>query len=505
MSTSDRHPPRRPVSRRPRAALLSAIVPGWGQLYGGDGRSAYRFFVVDLILVFSFLIVLGRYQLEMVKAWVSPEALLGIMAFNLVLLVYRAWSMVGAYRAAALPGADGGGAVALGTAAVLLLAPHLVLGYLAWTQYDLIETVFAPSAPVAAETTTTSAVQSPTTLPVAGDGVGSATSVPDTTTTTTQPPRIWDGLERLNIVLLGSDMRPDQELLDQGDSAYRGHRTDIMIVVSINPAPPYDVAMFSVPRFLSNYEMPEGMGVEMTLDSWDWIGHLYRRAEDVAPQAYPGPGSPGENAVKAALGEMFDIPIHHYTLVTVGGFIDLIDAFGGVTIDVPRRIVDRNYDTADDHNAATRATIVIDEGVQTLDGYHALAYSRIRSQSNEYARMQRQRCVIGALLEQTDPVSLLVNFGDVASAIKDNVLTDIPQDSLTDFVDLLPNLSTDNITVLNIGQEAYEIDAPVSGIRYYDLDKIKADAQFILRDPGAAREALGLTGLDLLCEESLDP
>lgn len=503
MATSNPSSHSRPESRRPRAALLSAILPGWGQLYGGEGRSAYRFFVVDLILFFSLLIVLGRYQLEMVKAWVSPEALLAIMALNLALLAYRAWSVIGAYRSAAMPAGDGRGAAALGIAAVLLIAPHLVLGYLAWTQYDLIDTVFAPSGPVAAETTTTPD-QSPTALPASGDGVTTTTTVPDTTTTT-QAPRIWDGLERLNIVLLGSDMRPDQELLDQGDSAYRGHRTDIMIVVSINPAPPYDVAMFSVPRFLSNYELPEGMGVEMTLDSWDWIGHLYRRAEDVAPKAYPGPGRPGENAVKAALEEMFGIPIHHYTLVTVGGFIDLIDAFGGVTIDVPRRIVDRNYDTADDHNAATRATIVIEEGVQTLDGYNALAYSRIRSQSNEYARMQRQRCVIGALIEQTDPVSLLLNFGDVASAIKDNVLTDIPQDSLTDFVDLLPNLSTDNITVLNIGQKAYEIDAPASGIRYYDLDKIKADAQFILRDPEGAREALGLTGLNLLCEESLDP
>jgi polyisoprenyl-teichoic acid--peptidoglycan teichoic acid transferase len=480
----------------PRAALLSSLVPGWGQAYAGDGRGAYRFFVIDLILLFSVLLVVARFQLEALKAWVSPDALLAIMTFNVILLLYRAWAVSGAYRVAPDTATGAWGGVEMLAAAVVLVVPHLLVGYVAWTQYDLIDSVFAPSSPVAADTTM------PPDTTVAG---GPSTTLAPATTTTTRPPRIWDGVERLNIALLGSDMRPDQEELDPTDPRYRGHRTDVMIVVSINPAPPYDVALFSVPRFLSNYRMPEGMGVEMTLDEWDWIGHVWRRAEDVAPEAYPGPGRPGENAVKAALGELFGITIHHYALITVGGFIDVIDALGGVTIDVPRRIVDRNYDTADNHAAATRTTVVIEEGIQHLDGFHALAYSRIRSQSHEFARMQRQRCVIGALIEQTDPVTLLRNFGAVATAVKENVQTDIPQDSLADFVELLPNLSTDNFSTLNIAQNAYEIDAPRSGIRYYDLDQIRADAQFLMRDPTAAREALGLTGLDLTCEESLDP
>lgn len=492
------------VARRPgasRAALLSSLVPGWGQAYAGDGRGAYRFFVVDLILLLSVLIVVARFQLEAVKAWVSPGALVALMAFNLVLLAYRTWAVAGAYRAAPAPKSGGWARLELLVAAVVVVAPHLLFGYLAWTQYDLIDSVFAPSSPVAAGTTMPSDTMPPGTTA----GGGPSTTMAPATTTTTLPPRIWDGVERLNIALLGSDMRPDQEDLDPSDPRYLGHRTDVMIVVSINPGPPYDVALFSVPRFLSNYRMPEGMGVEMTLDDWDWIGHVWRRAEDVAPEAYPGPGRPGENAVKAALGELFGITIHHYALITVGGFIDVIDALGGVTIDVPRRIVDRRYDTANNHAAATRTTVVIEEGIQHLDGFHALAYSRIRSQSHEFARMQRQRCVIAALIEQTDPVTLLRKFGAVAAAVKDNVQTDIPQESLPDFVELLPNLSTDNFTTLNIAQNAYEIDAPRSGIRYFDLDQIRADAQFLMRDPAAAREALGLTGLDLTCEESLDP
>lgn len=470
------------------------MIPGWGQAYTGRQMVAYPLFVIDLILMASLVLVVARFQIEALRMWVSPESLLALMVFNAVLLIYRTLAVSGAYTAA--PVRDTGAAMAgrMVVASALLVVPHLGFGYLAWIQYDLITTVFAP--PVAADATTTTPPSPTTSSP------GSSTTV--ALTTTTLVPTIWDGVERLNIALLGSDMRPDQEDLDPGSRGYLGHRTDIMIVVSINPSPPYDVALLPVPRFLSNFEMPEGYGVPPSLDDWDWIGHVWRRAEDIAPELYPGPGRPGENAVKTALGGLFDIPIHYYALITVGGFIDLVDALGGVTIDVPRRIVDRNYDTADDQNAATRTTMVIEEGRQLLDGYHALAYARIRSQSHEFARMHRQRCVMSALIEQSNPLTLVLNFEQIASAIKDNVLTDIPQDRLVDFVDMLPNLDTENFTTLPI-DTSYEIDAPVSGIRYYDLGRIRADAQLLLNDPETAREELGLTGLDTNCQDTLDP
>jgi LCP family protein required for cell wall assembly len=443
----------------------------------GQRRLASRLLTVDLVLVAAFLLILTRFRVETLKVWVSPDALLAVMGVDLLLLAYRTLVASGAFSAAVVKDTGMAAAGRVLVASVLLLAPHLLLGSLAWTQYDLITTVFTP--PVAARSTTSTAISATTT------GPGSTTVTPTTTTI----PTIWDGVDRLNIALLGSDMRPDQEELDPESPRYAGHRTDIMIVISINPSAPYDVALLPVPRFLSNFEMPEGYGVRASLDEWDWIGHVWRRAEDIAPQLYPGPGRPGANAVKTALGGLFDIPIHYYALITVGGFIDLVDAFGGVTIEVPTRIVDRNYDTADDHDGAPRTTMVIEAGSQHLDGYHALAYARIRSQSHEYARMHRQRCIISAMVEQANPLTLVLNFDRIAGAIKDNVLTDIPQD---------------NFTTLPI-DESYEIEAPVSGIRYYDLDLIRAHAQLVLGDPQRARAELGLSGLDSNCEESLDP
>jgi len=483
-----------PARQASVAALLSAVLPSWGQAHTGRRKLAFTLLVIDAVLALSLVLAVTMFQIEALRMWVSPDALVVLMALNAALLTYRGLAVRGAFTSAGVRDSGVASVGRMSVAAVLLVVPHLAFGYLAWTQYDLITTVFAP--PTAANTTTTSSASSST---VAEDSTTTTAA-----TTTTAVPTIWDGVERLNIALLGSDMRPDQEDLDPESRGYLGHRTDIMIVVSINPSPPYDVAVLPVPRFLSNFELPDGFGVEPTLDDWDWIGHVWRRAEDIAPELYPGPGRPGENAVKTALGGLFDLQIHYYALITVGGFIDIVDAFGGVTLDVPRRIVDRNYDTADDHNSATRTTMVIEAGRQHLDGYHALAYARIRSQSHEFARMHRQRCVISALIEQTNPISLLLNFEPIATAIKDNVLTDIPQDRLVDFVDMLPNLHTENFTTLPIDTD-YEIPAPVSGIRYYDLERIKADAQLVLTDPIRARAELGLTGLDTNCEESLDP
>src|SRR5690606_15361158 len=87
---------------------------------------------------------------------------------------------------------------------------------------------------------------------------------------------------------------------------------------------------------------------------------------------------------------------------------------------------------------------------------------------------------------------------------KQYVRTDIPQDRLVDFVELLPNLSTDNFSTLRITLD-YEINAPPGHIRWLDIDQIREDAQVLMRDPVAAREALGLDDLDATCDQTFDP
>ena len=470
----------------PTAALLSATLPGWGHAYVGKSRIAFGLYLIDLFFVASALLVVARFQLEAVKLWVSPPALLALMVANVVVLVARAAVMAGSYTSAPTGGVRPWAPVAMVLALALLVIPHLGFGYLAWTQYDLIRSVFQdPEGPVAAPPGTTTTVPGSSTTVTAGPGSSTTTVLP--TTTTTHPPLLWDGLERLNLFLLGADAGVGR----------RGTRTDTMIVVSIDPSTG-NVAMFSVPRQLSNPPLPKGMGIWDCNCLPDLITHLYDAAERY-PDAFPGPGEPPINAIKGTLQEIFGIPIHYYAMVNLEGFVGIVDALGGVTIDVPKTIVDETYP----HEDGSVQRVVIDAGTQHLDGHLALAYARIRRHSDDFARMHRQRCVLGAVVEQASPLSILRNFGSIAAAIKENVSTDIPQDRLVDFVDLLPIVSTDRIDSLRITRAEYSTGA-APGRVFYDIDRIRADAQELMNDPAAARERLGLDALAATCDQSFD-
>ena len=78
----------------------------------------------------------------------------------------------------------------------------------------------------------------------------------------------------------------------------------------------------------------------------------------------------------------------------------------------------------------------IEPGLQHLDGFHALWYSRSRAGSDDFSRMRRQRCVAGALMQQADPVGLLQSYPQLAKVVKNNVSIDIPRDELSAWVDL---------------------------------------------------------------------
>jgi hypothetical protein len=68
--------------------------------------------------------------------------------------------------------------------------------------------------------------------------------------------------------------------------------------------------------------------------------------------------------------------------------------------------------------------------VQHLDGTDTLAVARSRTDSDDYTRMGRQRCLLQYVLQQKSPANLLANFQDVAAATTDSVSTNIPQQVL---------------------------------------------------------------------------
>jgi polyisoprenyl-teichoic acid--peptidoglycan teichoic acid transferase len=469
------------------AALASSLVPGWGHHYIGQHHLAYRLFFVDGLLVMGGAATAIWFALDLVKLTVTKGGLVVLMAVNIGLFVYRFLVTLAVIRSRSLDRTRSVGLVGVAVAGFFLLAPHLAAGSLIITQHGLINSVFAESDPTPAppaSTSTTLGMSSTTMWDEISDTTSSTTTIATTTTTNTPP--FWDGFDRLNVLLLGAD----------SGAGRTGLRTDTTIVVSIDPASG-DAVMISIPRNLSNAPLPEGMGVWDCNCFPDLITHLWDAAEQ-NPGAFPGPQEPPINAIKGAVSELLGLPIHYYALVTLDGFVGVVDALGGVTIEVPATIIDETYP----HENGTVEQVVIERGVQHLDGHLALAYARIRRHSDDFARMHRQRCVLEAVVDQAGPTGILANFGSLAQAIKEHVRTDIPQDRLTDLVDLVPKLDAERFVGLRIGRDYQTGSAP--GLTFYDIERIREHTHAIITDPVRAQAELGLDTLDISCTESFD-
>lgn len=432
------------------------------------------------------ILLLFHDKVSVLTAFVRPTSLAIMMIANIGLLAYRIWAADDAYRSASgrKAGTTQGGIVA-GTVVVLafvLLTPHVVFGYYDLVQYSLLTSVFGDDD-VAADTTTTTAPATTSGSVTASGGV--TTTVAPAVAPPTVPP--WEGEERLNILLLGGDFGEGRT----------GIRTDTMITVSIDPATG-DVAMFSVPRNWTQAALPAGMGI------WDCncypelINELWIAGEQY-PDAFPGPGSPSENAVKAVISEFLGIPIHYYAMVNLDGFVDVVDSLGGVDIYIPEKVIDEDYP----HEDGSVERIEIDAGLQHLNGHLALAYARTRHQDSDYFRMNRQRCVIEAVMEQTDPTDLLLNFGSLADVIKQSVTTDIPLDALPGLVELLPDIDRDAIVSVRFIPPEYHLKYRDDGKpgRIANTDLVQEHVQLVIEDPERAVVELGLENLDDVCGE----
>ncbi len=237
----------------------------------------------------------------------------------------------------------------------------------------------------------------------------------------------WANKPRVNVLLIGSDA-------GQGRI---GVRPDTMIVASIDTKAG-DAVLFSLPRSLERAPFPEGTpgneawpngfncGDECLLNAvWTW-GANDPGYKQVAPK------NPGLRATKDAVEGVTGLTIDTYVMLNLQGFARFIDAIGGLRVNVDERLpVGGNSEHPE------RTTSYIEKGRnQKLDGYQTLWFARSRWSTNDFDRMRRQRCVIGAVVSQSDPVKLARAFPAIAKAAQDNLSTGIPQRDLPAWVEL---------------------------------------------------------------------
>lgn len=241
----------------------------------------------------------------------------------------------------------------------------------------------------------------------------------------------WNGRKRINFLLLGGDAAGNRLSV----------RTDSMTVASVNIATGNTV-LFSLPRNLQyvrfpassplHKQFPNGFTAEQGLLNAVWY------YADNNPQIMGGRNR-GPQALKDAIGHTLGLKIDYYAMVDMFGFARLIDAMGGLRIRVERDIKwGGKFGTAG----------VIKAGYRRLSGEEVLWYGRSRVDSDDFSRMGRQRCVIGALAQQANPATVLTNFTKIATATRHMFRTDIPRDLLEHLVPLGLKVKDAKITSL---------------------------------------------------------
>ena len=212
----------------------------------------------------------------------------------------------------------------------------------------------------------------------------------------------------LYLLLLGVDARPDQ--------ISQAVRTDTMMVARID----FDngnVRLLSLPRdmWLAMPASVQDYGVDVgRINQGYYYGELYD---------LPGGGPQGAIDTVAL---NFGIPIEGYALVNFQSFVNVVDALGGIDIDVPKPIYDARYPT-DNYGYIV---LEIPAGPQHMDGITALRYARTRHQDNDFRRIERQQQVLIAIRDSALDVDVLARVPDLLAAIEGNFLTSMTPEQI---------------------------------------------------------------------------
>ena len=211
-------------------------------------------------------------------------------------------------------------------------------------------------------------------------------------------PAPWGAASRVNVLLLGSDAAQDRV----------AWRADSVVLASIDTRTG-ETLLVGVPR--------NRLGARDATGRW---------------QISPDPRTaPLEPQVEALTGQHVDATVR----VDMAGFAELVDVLGGVEVTVRHKLPIGGR-RADDGSVAQRPTAYLMPGVQKLDGHAALWFARSSFSTDDYDRMRRQRCLLGAVLRQVDAQALLTRLPGILDAVRGHLVTTIDVRDLPAWVDL---------------------------------------------------------------------
>jgi len=226
---------------------------------------------------------------------------------------------------------------------------------------------------------------------------------------------------RYNVLLLGGDSGADRW----------GLRPDSLTVASIDEDTGKAI-LFGLPRNMMDFPFAKGSIMEEQFpDGYDCdaceLNSLSTWAQD-NKALFKGYDNPGVEATVEGVEGITGLKINYYAMVNLQGFRSMVQAVGGLKLNVRDRIPIGGV--------GGPVTGYIEPGVQRLNGFETLWFARSRESADDYSRMARQKCVMNAMLQQLSPQTVVTNFEKIAKASEQLITTDLPASELGTFAQL---------------------------------------------------------------------
>lgn len=252
--------------------------------------------------------------------------------------------------------------------------------------------------------------------------------------------------EPFTILLIGIDSTTNG--LKQADS-FNG---DSLMVVTFNPTT-MNATMLSIPR-----------------DSYVPIACFPGKYENKITHS----ASRGTSCVINTIEDFLDVEIDYYMKINFTGLVDLINALGGIEVDVPYSFCEQNS-----KRKFGNSTIYVTKGYQTLNGEQALAFSRNRKSNAQYCskewtqgtrsdfvRASNQQAVVQAILNKMKDFTSIDKLKSVLSVISDNLDTNMTEETILSFYNIAKDvmltsssdevLSIQKLVLTGYGQYIYD-------------------------------------------------
>ncbi len=397
--------------------LMTLLVPGSAQLVAGSkrlGRAAIRVWLalVGLLVLtllvalahrgFAYWLVSSTFVLEVVRL------VLCAVAVGWAVLFLDAWRLgqpleLRQKQRLAMVGLNG--LLCFSVAGSLLFASHLVA-----VQRGFVSAMF-------------------------GDGVATAAHH-----------------GRYNVLLLGGDSGKDRW----------GLRPDSLTVASIDQDTGRTI-LFGLPRNMLNFPFAKGsVMAEQFPHGYDCgseceLNSLATWALD-NKELFKGYADPGVEATIEGVEGITGLKINYYAMVNLQGFRSLVEAVGGLTLNVRDRIPIGGV--------GGPITGYLEPGVQRLNGFQTLWFARSRESADDYSRMARQKCVMNAMLQQLSPKTVVTKFQQIAKASEQLVTTDLPASQLGTFAELAMKARSQPVSTVSFVPPAINTSQP-------DIPKIR--------------------------------